>query len=280
MNRLIQTASKSVASSLRINNATPSSSAVAVQFLTARHLSDSTHNAQRELADRGYIKSKSSLSLDEKEEEHIQQHVDKRAQAKKDQNLGWAGKIRLDLKKGFDVTINDTQKLWSIGGLFAEFGGNPKGFYTRRGGGDLSAEDEEAISKMILDRYHAKKEKFVAEDEDAISKMILDRYHAKRERNYDAADEIRDALMSTYSVKVDDRSEEWRVETDDYAMVRDNTLSDEDVEYIDSKLKERSIFKRERIYKDADAIRDDLSERFGVKVDDRTKEWFVDSGFG
>ncbi len=63
------------------------------------------HNAQRELDDkfvnRGYIKSSSSLSLDEEEEEYVQHHVDARK-----------------------------LKLWSAGGLFEELGGRmgkPKG---------------------------------------------------------------------------------------------------------------------------------------------------------
>jgi len=219
------------------------------------------HNAQRELADkfanRGYIKSTSSLSLDDEEEEYIQHHVDARAAAKKDRNFDVADKIRLDLAQRFDVTINDKQKLWSIGGVFEELGGRmgkPKGVYTRRGGGDLSAEEEDAISKMITDRYHAKKQ-----------------------RNYDAADEIRDALMNRYNVKIDDRSNEWRVDTDDYAMAGDNDLSEADIEVIDFKLKERFSLKRERLYEDADEIRDDLHEKYGVRIDDRTKEWFVES---
>lgn len=54
-------------------------------------------------------------------------------------------------------------------------------------------------------------------------------------------------------------------------------ISDEDVVYIDNKLKERFGLKREKQYEDADAIRDKLKERFNVKIDDRTKEWFVDS---
>jgi hypothetical protein len=32
-----------------------------------------------------------------------------------------------------------------------------------------------------------------------------------------------------------------------------------------------------RSYEDADAIRDDLNTRFGIQIDDRTKEWFVES---
>ena len=46
---------------------------------------------------------------------------------------------------------------------------------------------------------------------------------------------------------------------------------------IDGKLKERFYLKRERQYEDADAIRDDLKERYGIQIDDRVKEWYVDS---
>jgi len=219
------------------------------------------HNAQRDLADkfsnRGYIKSTSSLSLDEEEEEYIQHHIDSRVQAKKDRNFETADKIRLDLAQRFDVTINDKIKLWSIGGLFEEMGvkmGKPRGVYTRRGGGDLSEEDEEAISKMLADRYHAKKQ-----------------------RNFEVADTMRDQLYAKWTVKVDDRSNEWRVDTDEYAMAGRNTLSEEEVNFVGLKLKARFAFKRVNEYEAADAIRDELQERFSVKVDDRTKEWSVDS---
>lgn len=219
------------------------------------------HNAQRELADkfsnRGYIKSSSSLSLDEEEEEFIQNHIEARQQAKKDRNFESADKIRLDLAQRFDVTINDKQKLWSIGGLMEELGGamgKPRGTYTRRGGGDLTAEEEEAILKMLSDRYHAKKQ-----------------------RNFDVADEMRDELQRIHNVKVDDRSAEWRVDTNDFVMSGVNGLSAEEVQFIDVKLKERFDFKRERNYEDADGIRDVLREKFQVQIDDRTKEWFVDA---
>jgi cysteinyl-tRNA synthetase len=221
------------------------------------------NNSQRELADkfanRGYIKSASSLSLeDEEEEAYIQFHVEARVQAKKDRNFETADKIRLDLAQRFDVVINDKMKLWSIGGVIEELGGKmgkPRGVYTRRGAlGDLSPEDEDTVTKMITERYHAKKQKA-----------------------FDLADEIRDELMSKYNVKIDDRSNEWRVETEDYAMAGSNSLSGEEVAFINGKLKDRFYLKRERQFEDADAIRDDLQARFGIQVDDRVKEWYVDS---
>ena len=233
----------------------------------------SERNAIREMSvafsERGYIKSTSSLTLEDDDEldaqeteEYIQHHVDARVTAKKERNFDTADKIRLDLAQRFDVTINDKIKMWSIGGIFEEMGGNnkvgkPRGAYTRRGGGDLSLD--------VLD---------------VISRMLSDRHHAKKQRNYAAADEIRDVLMSKYKVSIDDRSCEWRVDTNDYAP-RDNNdtakLSNEIVQYVDSRLKERFDLKRMRSYEDADAIRDELMTRFGIQIDDRTKEWFVES---
>ena len=60
------------------------------------------HNARRELAltfsDRGYVKSRSSLSLeDEEEEECVQHNINARAVAKKERNFEGADRIRLNL---------------------------------------------------------------------------------------------------------------------------------------------------------------------------------------
>ncbi len=106
--------------------------------------------------------------------------------------------------------------------------------------------------------------------------MIPDQYHVKKQRNFDAADKIWDTLMHQYNVKIDDRSAEWWVDTDEYAMAGMNSLSQEDSEYVDSQLRNRIMLKRERQYEEADAIRDELRERFRVKVDDRTKEWLLE----
>lgn len=60
-------------------------------------------------------------------------------------------------------------------------------------------------------------------------------------------------------------------------MAGSNSLSQEDIEFIDSRLKERHSFKRERYYDEADAIREELREKYAVNIDDRTKEWSVES---
>lgn len=60
-------------------------------------------------------------------------------------------------------------------------------------------------------------------------------------------------------------------------MAGSNSLSEDEIAFIDGKLKERFYFKRERQFEEADAIRDHLQEKYGIQVDDRVKEWYVDS---
>ena len=88
--------------------------------------------------------------------------------------------------------------------------------------------------------------------------------------------------MTRYNVSIDDRSNEWRVDTNDYAQRRSGedddgvtNLSEEVVQYVDGKLRERFDLKRARSYDDADAIRNELMDEFGIQINDRTKEWFV-----
>jgi len=219
------------------------------------------HNAMREMADkfanRGFIKSNSSRPLSQEDEEHIQSLVDERAVAKKERDFHTADSIRDELMNNFDVNINDKLKLWSVGGAFSELPGSanrkPRGLYERRGGGDLTDEDVENIQSLLLERYNAKKN-----------------------RNYDIADRIRDALKENFNVKIDDRSSEWHVDTDEYVLVGEPNLSTEDIETVESQLKDRFAAKREGQYEEADEIRDALKEKFGVRIDDRTKEWSIE----
>ena len=218
------------------------------------------HNARRELshqfATRGYIKSKSSLSISEEDEAYIQEQLDERAAAKRDRDFRTADDIRENLLQQFDVSVNDKMKLWSVGGAFEEAGGKTRaarGVYTRRGGGNLS---EDAVAE--------------------IQDLLMERYQHKKNRDFEAADYIRDDLMNRYDVKIDDRSSEWRVDTDEYAASYTGNLDEDTIAEINGKIAERFQCKRDRDYETADAIRDGLNESYGVVIDDRTKEWRVE----
>lgn len=219
------------------------------------------HNSRRELshqfATRGYIKSQSSLPLSQDDEAYVQEQIDERAAAKRDRDFQIADDIRENLLQQFDVSINDKMKLWSVGGAFEENGGQTRparGVYTRRGGGNLS---EDAVAE--------------------IQDLLMERYQHKKNRDFEAADAIRDDLMNRYDVKIDDRSSEWRIDTDEYFPSFTGNLSEDTIAEINEKLAERFQCKRDRDYDAADAIRDQLGQTYGVVVDDRTKEWRVES---
>jgi len=207
-------------------------------------------------ANRGYIKSQSSHGLSAEDEEYVQQQVDERSEAKRSRDFATADDIREFLMTKFDVNIEDKMKLWSVGGVFTEMGTRaqkPRGEYTRRGGGDLSDDDLETINNMIAERYQA-----------------------KRDREFDIADDIRDNLMRTYNIRIDDKSAEWHVDSDEYVCASSGNLSAEDVAFVDEQLVQRYAAKRDRYYEEADAIRENLRERFAIEIDDRTKEWRVE----
>lgn len=221
----------------------------------------SEHNARRELshqfATRGYVKSQSSLPLSPEDETYVQEQIDERSTAKRDRDFRTADDIREYLLQQHDVSIDDKMKLWSVGGAFEEKGGrtqSARGVYVRRGGGDLS---EEAVAE--------------------INELLMERYKHKKTRDFEQADAIRDDLEERYSVRIDDRSSEWRIETDEYFAASTGNLSEETIELVAKKLSERFQCKRDRDYDSADAIREDLRAIYGVVIDDRTKEWMVET---
>jgi cysteinyl-tRNA synthetase len=217
------------------------------------------HNAQRAISQsmktRGYVKLESSPDLSSPaDEEYVQTKIDERQEAKKMRDYDTADSIRDELLADFDITINDKLRKWSVGGDFGDELQKRPGEYTRRGGGKLTEEDVATIKSMVVERAQAKKN-----------------------RNFDVADEIRDHLRDTYQVTIDDKSREWRIDSDEYVQSpvgqAARELSEDEIAIVQAKLVERWQMKRDRDYEAADAIRDELLDNFSVLVDDRTKEW-------
>jgi len=217
------------------------------------------HQAQREMMEafnqRGYVKSGSSKPLPAEDEEYIQAKIDERQEAKRDRDFDTADRIREALEAKYDLMVNDKMKMWSIGGDFGADGGprKPRGAYTRRGGGDLSEEDLETITKLLAERFNAKKA-----------------------RDFYTSDDIRDRLRTDYNIVIDDKSNEWHVVNENYVQAKvpgGAELDDEQVEKITALIEERKQCKAARQYDRADAIRDELTGDFYVVLDDRTKEW-------
>jgi cysteinyl-tRNA synthetase len=185
--------------------------------------------------------------------DEVQRTVESRDQARADRNFSLADDIREELKER-NIEIDDRTREWAVGGSFTNRpmgGGGPPGTFVRVGGGNLSEEDVELIESLLVER---------------------DGY--KRDRDFGKADRIRDRLSDDFAVRVDDRSKEWHVVSNEYTASRGSAPLDEATEkYIVDQVNKRAVAKLNRDYEVADAIRDELMDDYQVSVDDRVKEW-------
>lgn len=191
----------------------------------------------------------------------IQALVEDREAARKDRDYGTADDILDELSEVFNVTVDDKRRQWSVGGEFdnAGAGGPPMGDFVRRGGGNLTAEQEDVIVSLIAERNDA-----------------------KRDREFGVADRIRDRLNDEFKIRIDDRSREWMVVTDEYVMAANSIdIADPEIKkYIEGKISERALCKLKKDYNTADEIRDELYEVYQIYLDDRVKEWRCEGVIG
>jgi cysteinyl-tRNA synthetase len=207
---------------------------------------------------RSYTISAHSQPVTPADEALIITELEKRSEAKKSRDFETADAIRDNLMDNFNVAVNDRLREWSIGG---EFGlpskSNDKNRpFARRGGGDLSDEEVAIVTSLVEERDQA-----------------------KGKRDFATADEIRDELEARFSVKVDDRSREWRVMSDDYVFSPlaggDHGFDEDTIVYIQKQLALRLVHKTNRDYEAADEVRDELRDNFSISIDDRTREWSI-----
>ena len=197
-----------------------------------------------------YTMDPDSDEVDDEDREEIEKLVAQRLEAKFERDYATADQIREQLQNEYDVKVDDRKRKWMVGDQ--PFRGAPdlNAPYTRRGGGEV-------------------------EDVAKVEELVEERADAKARRDYAAADAIRDQL-NAMGISVDDRSREWRVADAPYARARGDS-ADVDVATVEALVSERSQAKIAGEYDTADAIRDRLRNEFGVSVDDRVKEWVVDS---
>ena len=110
---------------------------------------------------------------------------EKTDEAKSNRDFDAADEIRNYLLSEFNVAIDDRLREYSVGGNFGLSSSKKRmgDAFVRRGGGDLTPEQEAEIVDLVEVRAQAKKK-----------------------RDFNAADELRDILDTQFSVKVDDKS--------------------------------------------------------------------------
>jgi hypothetical protein len=197
--------------------------------------------------------SQSSELPDDPDE--IQKMIETRDAARADRDFSTADEMRDDLLDR-NIFINDKLRQWCVGpgNFYDESRKDRPKFdepHVRRGGGKISEETEEEIMELLQER---------------------DGY--KRNRDFGKADRIRDRLMDDFQVRVDDRSREWHVVSDEYTVSANSAPVDPETQsYIEAQITKRALAKLHKDYDTADDIRDEMMNKYSVSIDDRIKEW-------
>eukprot|EP00560_Eucampia_antarctica_P004549 CAMPEP_0197833634 /NCGR_PEP_ID=MMETSP1437-20131217/19648_1 /TAXON_ID=49252 ORGANISM="Eucampia antarctica, Strain CCMP1452" /NCGR_SAMPLE_ID=MMETSP1437 /ASSEMBLY_ACC=CAM_ASM_001096 /LENGTH=702 /DNA_ID=CAMNT_0043437809 /DNA_START=156 /DNA_END=2264 /DNA_ORIENTATION=+ len=219
---------------------------------------------------RGYIRSQFSLDLTDDDKhtiDDIQAKVNQRTGAKENRRYTESDALRDELQNDYNVVVQDKIKMWSIGGDFGS--DDPKKArelalrtYVRRGGGDLTEEQLQEIQKLLVERVDAKKI-----------------------RDFVNSDKIRTYLYDTYNINISDPDREWRVLEPDNGVCgyvqapnapgATRILTTDEITTVEKLLVERISFKKQRSYEEADNIRDNLEQTYGVVIHDKRKEWNI-----
>lgn len=203
-------------------------------------------------------------------EEQIHVLIAKRLHCKKTHNFADADKIMTALNAN-GIYLQDKSRKYRVDGE-NHFGRKQR--YVRRGSGRGLAPEELA----------------------EIADVVEERARHKRMREYHVSDKLTDALKERYGVRVNDKKREWSIgvasKDNDGATTDGNdnyyiptplankdhpthTMSDEVKEVIRNRLHDRVTARKNKKYKDADRIRDELMGEYSILIDDRNKEWKV-----
>jgi cysteinyl-tRNA synthetase len=200
--------------------------------------------------------------------------VQERNKYKQLRDFAKADAIREGLRTKFNVLVDDRLREWSVGGDFGP---------------------EHEVQREMADAFaqrgyvkSASSQPLEAEQEAYIQEKVQERAQAKKNRDFDLADSLREELNQEYSVMINDKLKLWSVGGDfgadggpskprgTYTRRGGGDLTEDEVETITNRLAERFRAKKNRDFDTADVIRDELRDRYNVKIDDKAAEWNVD----
>ena len=203
----------------------------------------------------------------------IDKILQERLKFKQQRDYDKADAIIEGLQTKYNVFVDDRLREWSVGGDFGEV---------------HNAQRE--MSTSIRQRGYAKSQESLplsAEDEDYVMEKIDERSMAKQDRDFEAADAIRDALVEEFNVVINDRKKLWSVggdfgegsprRRDRYTRRGGGGLADEDLAIVTNILSQRAQAKKDRDFDLADDLRDELKSTYNIVIDDKNREWHVDS---
>ena len=210
----------------------------------------------------------------------ISKLVNERQRLKMIREYDKADTIREGLKDKYNVIVDDRAKQWSVGGDFGPEANEQRNAF------------EEFANRGFLQSKSSRS--MPQEDIDYIQKQIDERVQAKKDRDFELADDIRDTLSNQYDVTIADKDKLWSAggvfeETGQkppgvYVRVGDDRrdpggfqqpIPQEDEAAIMKLIATRYKAKKVRDFDLSDGIRDELVERYRVRVDDKLNEWRI-----
>jgi cysteinyl-tRNA synthetase len=233
----------------------------------------------------------------EKESE-IDAALAERLQCKLNRNFRRADEIQFNLMTR-SVFINDGTKEWrGDGKAFDVTSDTPSRNGTKERRSDGRASETRADNPSRNGRavqpfapspprsYSQSPHGEYSEDLPRIEELVAQRAEAKAVGDFRRADAIREELRLDYNVIFNDRLLLWSV-GGDFGLTRNapkewrqsptsHSISDHDANEVKRMLEERTEARLVRNFKEADAIREHLRNKFNVLVSDRTSEWWVE----
>lgn len=114
--------------------------------------------------------------------------------------------------------------------------------------------------------------------EEQIHLLIARRLDCKKRRNFADADRILEALNKN-GIYIQDKARKYRVDGENHFgrrkhyVRRGGNKNNQDLAVVQELVEERARCKRQRDYFRSDDLTDLLKEKYGVKVDDKRREW-------
>ncbi len=221
--------------------------------------------------DRPYQKSVYSADLDEEDEGLVDSLLEERSKFKQLRDFDKADAILQGLESRFNVLVDDRLREWSVAGDF---------------GSEHNSQRE--MAKAMRSRGFAKSPTSLdldPEEEEIVVAKIEERVQAKQDRDFDTADRIREELEQEFGVYINDKQRLWSAgggfedgpKKSGYTRRGGGNLTQEQVDSISAMLTKRFQAKKDRHFRTADEIRDHLRTTYNVAIDDKNREWHVDT---
>lgn len=213
--------------------------------------------------------------------EIVSELVARRSELKKTRQFNEADKIRDELLENYGILLRDNDRKWRTGcsksTSYSKWlhGDNlkPRGNFKSREDFGPNGHD------YFLAKDAGPNKSSISEGE--IHKLLAKRLSCKFDRDYHGADAIQAELLSA-GVVIDGKAREWRADGQFFSSFapREYKIFPQNydishLEEVEKLIMERSLCRAERLFKRSDDIREDLLERFDVRINDKKQLWSV-----